>query len=130
MSGSITEISMNGIKFNVPSDTEVSFTKGGKVATESTTYGNGSTRGHFRPIPGRIAGVIVDIEDDSKFDSLLELAALESLDVVLTDSNGAAYGGAGQIIASSEDGIQRNSMNGNTSEEFEIKARNGKFEQL
>lgn len=130
MSGSIKDLSFNGIPFNVPGDTELEITKGGTVSSEHVVYNKGKTRGIDRITTGMIDGIIVDLDDDTKYDSLLDLASKASVDVAFTDASNIAYGGAGKIIAASEEGIKKNTMNGNVSEAFKVVAVNGKFDKL
>jgi hypothetical protein len=127
-SGSVRSISLDGISFSPPIDQEIIYNTGGTVAKESTTYGDGRTRGQFVVDPGMISGCIVDLEDDDKFEKLQEFAAKDSVDVSFTTIDGTSYGGAGQIIA--DNGITRNSKTNNSNDEFSVVAKNGKFTKL
>jgi hypothetical protein len=113
--GSPKSIKINGISFPIVGDGEPKVVKGGRYATETVVFGDGSSRQIVDQMYGKITDLQVDLSD-GRFDELDAFANQADLTIVY-ESSGAVYEGTGHLIFS--DGLMNNTRT-EISETFEI----------
>ena len=97
MAGYLKSLTIDGHEFAVPSDCEPKFHIGGEQITEFITFGDGTTRGVKKLVPGKMEGLQVDA---SEIDVLTSLLGKENLPIrAETDEN--SYSCDGMIVADS-----------------------------
>ena len=80
--GDAVTLTLKGTHYKIVKDVEPEITKGGKIASESQEYGDGTADPVLKIIPGSITGlkIVVEEENESKF---AEAQGLDTMAVVL-----------------------------------------------
>ena len=94
--GDAVSITLNGTKFAIPKDVEPIVNKGGQRATESQTFGDGTSEGYFSVIAAGITGLKVKLKDSNR-KAFEDACSLESMPIVY-ETVGSSYECTGYIV--------------------------------
>lgn len=118
MPGSTFYLSVNGRRFAIPEDQDMTITMGGLTNKDELGNGDGSVDFQKKVVPGAIRGIACRLRaNNGDIESLSSYSGLDGLSVVVSNIDGV-YEGLGSLVFD-EDGLKMSTQEGKT-EDFDF----------